>query len=169
MLLKPESHSVSKQLGCPMLILRHFLEINGANNFPFIQPLNIMLRRDGDRNTQFYYLSTIVRRRVNCIEALQDVSMSRSTFKYISYHMEKELLVSKAKVLSMAGSTTLMQSAISSIPYYSMQTASLICDDIDKKSRDHVTQSKEAGGLGFRSMRQVNRAFLMKLGWGLLT
>ncbi|KAJ8440420.1 hypothetical protein Cgig2_017653 [Carnegiea gigantea] len=36
-------------------------------------------------------------------------------------------------------------------------------------SWDHVTQSKEAGGLEFRPMCHANSAFLTKLGWRLLT
>ena len=40
----------------------------------WLQKSRVEAIRDGDRNTRFYHLSTIVRRRVNRIEALQDVN-----------------------------------------------------------------------------------------------
>ncbi|KAJ8432968.1 hypothetical protein Cgig2_032800 [Carnegiea gigantea] len=67
-----------------------------------------------------------------------------------------------------------------------MQTARIlrsVCDEIDRKIRrflwggtlwerkpylvawEVVTKEKEAGGLGLRSMRQLNMAYLMKLSW----
>ena len=64
--------------------------------------------------------------------------VSRNTFHFILDRIDKKLTGWKAKVLSMAGRATLVQSLISSIPYYSMQTTRLprpVCDDIDRKSR----------------------------------
>lgn len=89
----------------------------------------------------------------------------------------------------MAGRATLVQSSLSTMPMYAMQSTKLprsTCDDIDRMSRrflwggdedrrkvhlvswQNVTKPKMEGGLGFRSMRQVNAAFLAKLGWRLL-
>lgn len=71
-----------------------------------------------------------------------------------------------------------------------MQTAKIprsICDDIDKKTRrfvwggddekrkihliswERLQQPFDNGGLGLRSARQINAAFLTKLGWRVLT
>ncbi|KAJ8431960.1 hypothetical protein Cgig2_024271 [Carnegiea gigantea] len=108
--------------------------------------------KDSDRNTRFYHLSTIVRRRANQIEALQDAhfnwvwethrghqeyEITRSIFQYILDRVDKKLVGWKAKVLSIASRATSIQSAISSIPFYTMQTTRLprsICDDIHRKS-----------------------------------
>ena len=61
-----------------------------------------------------------------------------------------------------------------------------LCDDIDKRSKrflwggteqtrkihnlslGQLIKTKEVGGLGFRTMRETNAAFLTKLGWRLL-
>lgn len=92
----------------------------------------------------------------------------------------------KMRVLSMAGRQVLVKSTLSSIPYYTMQTTLLpagICDWIDRKVRgflwgsneakrkchlvkwDKVTQSKEEGGLGIRTAREMNLALLGKMCW----
>ncbi|KAJ8432647.1 hypothetical protein Cgig2_011813 [Carnegiea gigantea] len=63
--------------------------------------------RDGDRNTRFYHLCTIIHRKINMIELLQD-------------------------------------------------------------QNGQITKSKQVGGLGFRTMRENNAAFLSKLGWHLM-
>ena len=116
--------------------------------------------------------------------------VTRQIFSHITERVNKRLTSWKAKVLSTAGRMTLIQSTLSAIPYFAMQTAKLprsLCGDIDRKNRsflwggnveerkihnaswDTVTKSKDCGGLGLRSMRQVNTAFLMTLGWRLLT
>ncbi|GJY21319.1 ribonuclease H [Tanacetum coccineum] len=91
----------------------------------------------------------------------------------------------KTKCISFTGRTTLTKSVLSSLAYYSMQTAKIprsVCDAIDKKSRKFIWGSSDEdkkihlvswntlqkdqkeGGLGIRSMRQANAAFLTKLG-----
>ena len=111
-------------------------------------------------------------------------------FAKISDRVNKRLAGWKSKLLSTAGRVTLIQSTLSSIPYFAMQTAKLprsLCDELDRKVRrflwggnteqrkvhkvcwDVVTKNKDCGGLGIRSMRQVNTAFMMKLGWRLIT
>lgn len=95
----------------------------------------------------------------------------------------------KIKKLSLAGRATLVQSVLSTIPLYYMQSTLLptrICDEIDQASRnfvwgsstmgrktnliawDKVCQSKDNGGLGFWHARGMNKAMLMKLGWELI-
>ena len=90
----------------------------------------------------------------------------------------------KAKCLSLAGRLTLIQATITAIPAYVMQSARLswsLCDKLDRKVQRFlwggstmqrkpylvawkvVTKEKEEGGLGLRSIRQLNSAYLMKL------
>lgn len=114
---------------------------------------------------------------------------SKREFQYLVEKVNGKLAGWKAKTLSIAGRTTLIKSALSSIPYYTMQSTKLprsICDDIDRKSRrflwggneeqrkvhlvawENVSKNRDEGGLGIRSMRQANSAFLAKLGWRVL-
>ena len=79
---------------------------------------------------------------------------------------------------------------ITAIPAYVMQSAHLprsVCDELDKRIRRFlwgetamerkphlvtwgaVIKEKAKGGLGIRSMRHLNSAFIMKLGWRLKT
>ena len=115
---------------------------------------------------------------------------SKQEYQYLVDRINDKLAGWKTKTLSMAGRATLIQSSLSTIPCYTMQTTKLprsTCDEIDRKSRkflwgeidsrrrmhmvawENVTKPKKAGGLGIRSMRQTNSAFLAKLGWRLLT
>ncbi|XP_050222138.1 uncharacterized protein LOC126672232 [Mercurialis annua] len=96
----------------------------------------------------------------------------------------------KTRVLSMAGRSTLIKSVVSSIPIYSMQTMAIPmghCNQIEADSRkflwgssdgnrklnlvkwDYVCQPRSNGGLGFKKMKSMNVALLMKLGWSLIT
>jgi len=116
--------------------------------------------------------------------------VTKQTFARLSERVNKRLSGWKAKLLSSAGRLTLIQSTLSSIPYFAMQTAKLprsLCDELDRKNRSFlwggnaeqrkihhvnwatITKSKDYGGLGLRSMRQANTAFSMKLGWRVLT
>ena len=95
----------------------------------------------------------------------------------------------KTKTLSMAGRATLIQSTLNDIPCYTMQSTKLprsTCDEIDRRNKsflwgalegerkvhlvawETVNKTKREGGLGIKSMRQVNSAFLAKLGWRIL-
>lgn len=116
--------------------------------------------------------------------------VTQRTFQHVSDRIGKRLAGWKTKLLSLAARATFVQSAISAIPYFSMQTSKLprfLCDEYDRKARkflwgvgnseqkniheiswENVTKLKEAGGLGLRSMRQANVAFMTKLGWHFL-
>lgn len=112
-----------------------------------------------------------------------------TTFSGVIEKVKKKLEGWKARHLSLAGRQVLAKSVLSTIPYYVMQSAKLplgLCDDINKTIRQFiwggtsserrcslakwakVTQPKERGGLGIRSARDMNMAFMVKLGWRLL-
>lgn len=114
---------------------------------------------------------------------------SKREYQYLVEKINGKLAGWKAKILSMAGRATLIQSSLGSIPYYTVQSTKLprsTCDDIDRRNKsflwgelegerkvhlvawETVNKSKREGGLGIKSMRQVNSAFLAKLGWRLL-
>lgn len=79
----------------------------------------------------------------------------------------------KANSLSLAGRVTLVQSVLSSIPIYSMQTALLprgICDEVEKLSMRFIwvgtiMLAKRLWWFGF----EKNEEHEMKLGWGVMT
>ena len=116
--------------------------------------------------------------------------MSSAAYNYMVDRIDLKLAGWKQKMLSTAGRVTLAQSSLCSTPSYVMQSTKLprsICGSIDRKIRgfvwgdtsekkrvhpvawECVTKPKDAGGLGLRSMRQANAAFLAKLGWRVLT
>ncbi|CAN1800069.1 Putative ribonuclease H protein At1g65750 [Linum perenne] len=112
--------------------------------------------------------------------------VTRSTYEFILTRMDKKLAGWKTSNLSLAGRVTLATSVLNVIPSYVMQTAFLpvhICEAIDKKIWDFiwgsvqggrrihninwetVCEPKSFGGLGLRSARDLNKAFLMKIVW----
>lgn len=116
--------------------------------------------------------------------------VTRETFGYLCEKIDRRLEGWKTKYLSLAGRVTLAKSTITTMASYAMQTAKIpriICDDIDKRTRrfiwggteDHrrvhllsweqLQKPRDQGGLGVRSARQANSAFLTKLGWRVLT
>ncbi|KAJ8440029.1 hypothetical protein Cgig2_020517 [Carnegiea gigantea] len=115
--------------------------------------------------------------------------VTKHTFDSIMNRVDKRLAGWKTRILSNAGRLTLVQTVISTIPSFAMQMAKLLrslCDDIDRKSNrflwggiehhrgvhkvswETITKTQEEGGFGLQPMRQLNTAFLSKLGWRLL-
>ncbi|CAL5362434.1 unnamed protein product [Camellia sinensis] len=115
--------------------------------------------------------------------------VNRTLFRDTMEKLKLRLSGWKARNLSLAGRTTLIQSVTSAIPSYNMQTMELprrLCDDIDRLNRnflwgetehhkkvhlvswDSVCRSKADGGLGIRKARDQNAALLTKLGWNML-
>ncbi|CAN0883999.1 Putative ribonuclease H protein At1g65750 [Linum grandiflorum] len=113
-----------------------------------------------------------------------------TTYSFLLDRLNSKLAGWKANSLSLAGRVTLATSVLNSLPSYVMQTAFLpfsVCDQIDRKIRNFIWGSAEGvrklhtinweivckpksmGGLGLRSAREMNMAFLMKVAWGLLT
>ena len=83
----------------------------------------------------------------------------------------------------------LSKAVLASTPVYTMQTTlmpTMVCNNIDKKVRkflwgdfqeqirvhlvrwEIMTSQKKHGGLGIRSVKETNVAFMVKLGWRLL-
>ncbi|KAL4338389.1 hypothetical protein AHAS_Ahas12G0205300 [Arachis hypogaea] len=102
--------------------------------------------------------------------------------------MQTKLSSLNKKSLSFVGRCTLMQSVLSTIPNYCMQTMKIpmtVCAKIDKLCRDFlwgsseddrkihllswekICKPKEEGGLEIRRAQEINQLFLMKLAWGL--
>lgn len=116
--------------------------------------------------------------------------VTKEIFRHICEKIDRRLSGWKSKYLSLAGRITLAKSKVSTVAYYSMQTAKIprsICDDIDKKNKAfHLGESDdrravhllswetlqkptEHGGIAMTSARQASAAFLTKLWWRILS
>jgi hypothetical protein len=114
---------------------------------------------------------------------------TRGKFNHIIGKMQNRLSGWKHQCLSLAGRLTLTKSVLSSIPYYHMQYAKLpktLCDEMEKIQRgflwgdteqtrkphlinwDICCLPKVDGGLGIKSLHQMNEAFLMKILWNMI-
>lgn len=115
--------------------------------------------------------------------------VTKSIFRPLLQKISDKLEGWRARHLTLAGRLTLAKSVLSTIPYFAMQTLLLpsgVCEEIDKRIRTFlwgssnnphkchlvkwttVTLDKESGGLGIRSTKAMNIAFLAKLIWRLL-
>lgn len=114
-----------------------------------------------------------------------------STFNYIAEKLANKLIGWKSRHLSMVGQTTLIKSVGLAIPAYVMQTFLLptqICMTLDKlvhrflwgahndkdrylslRAWDNICTPKHVGGLGIRHARDMNVAYITKLGWKVCT
>ncbi|CAN1181076.1 Putative ribonuclease H protein At1g65750 [Linum perenne] len=110
-------------------------------------------------------------------------------YKYILENLDSRLSGWKSDSLSLAGRVTLASSVLNAIPSFAMQTSMLpnhICEQIDKRIRsfvwgstqgqrkchlvnwENICKPKEMGGLGLRSAKSLNQAFILKIAWGIL-
>ncbi|XP_061375835.1 uncharacterized protein LOC133317945, partial [Gastrolobium bilobum] len=115
--------------------------------------------------------------------------VGRSSFSYVLDRMNSRIAAWNHASLSLAGRVTLSKAVLLPIPSYPMQVCSLpqvTCEEIDRKIRNFVWGSsphsrrshlvswkqicmdKKNGGLGLRSMREMNSAFIMKVGFNLV-
>ncbi|KAJ8425948.1 hypothetical protein Cgig2_010114 [Carnegiea gigantea] len=127
-----------------------FLKFKGPSSFKLPSSLMTMFCcqksrteaiQDRDTNMRYYHLSTVIRRRTNHIEALQNTQGTRFWDDDNIKAMVRDFFV------DLDNSTT---------------------QKIHKVSCKNLTKSKPAKGLGFRSMRLANLAFMTQLGWRLL-
>ncbi|CAI9113041.1 OLC1v1013568C1 [Oldenlandia corymbosa var. corymbosa] len=116
--------------------------------------------------------------------------ITKKTYGSILDKARKRLSGWAASTLSFARRVTLAQSVLTTLPYYAIQSSLLpvsLCDEMEKLCRrfiwgggdntrklslvpwKKVCEKKEFGGLGFRNQRQMNWAFILKLGWQIVT
>ncbi|CAN1848775.1 Putative ribonuclease H protein At1g65750 [Linum perenne] len=115
--------------------------------------------------------------------------ISKNTYEYIIERIDQKLDGWKRNSLSLAGRVTLATSVLNALPSYAMQTSTLpasILKSIDSRIRsfvwggskderkihlvswDVVCRPTSQGGLRLRKAKELNEAFLMKLGWHIL-
>lgn len=111
---------------------------------------------------------------------------STMLYQFLVDHARTRLATWKMKTLSRAARTLLTQTTLGAGPVYVMQSTSLpitilnrldrinrqfIWGDTDGERRMHtvnwkkVCRGKAEGGLGIPDLREVNQAFMVKLGW----
>ncbi|XP_028778309.1 uncharacterized protein LOC114734823 [Neltuma alba] len=116
--------------------------------------------------------------------------ITKATYGHIMKRVRSRLSGWKGKHLTMAGRSVLIKSVISALPSYQMQSSLLpkgVLKEIEKLScsflwsqninerKTHliawekVIKNKNEGGLGIKDMEKQNKAFIMKLCWGLIT
>lgn len=116
--------------------------------------------------------------------------VTNTLFRSLFDHMNSRLAGWRTKHLKLAGRIVLAKSVLCTVPYFTMQTVLFpegVCDVVDKRIRsfiwgsssgqrkchlinwDTITKTKDVGGLGIRSTNSMNKAFLAKLVWHLLT
>lgn len=115
----------------------------------------------------------------------------RMNYDFFLKKAQQRLASWKSNSLNLAGRTTLVNSVITALPSYVMQTTHLplsICDETEKVARnflwgvntngrnklhkvawDKVCCAKDRGGLGIRHLHEGNKAFMLKNAWGLMT
>ncbi|KAL4309954.1 hypothetical protein GQ457_01G030200 [Hibiscus cannabinus] len=114
--------------------------------------------------------------------------VTKASYDYIIQRVRDKLSGWDARCLSLAGRITLAKAVLSSIPFYSMQSALLprgVTDEIEKIIRsfiwghsdargvnlvgwDVVCQPTVNGGLGIKNLHQQNLAFIMKVAFNLI-
>ncbi|XP_061367828.1 uncharacterized protein LOC133310843 [Gastrolobium bilobum] len=116
--------------------------------------------------------------------------VTKASFGHVMDRVKSRLSSWNAKSLSLAGRLTLVKSVMAAMPNYAMQTAWIpksMCENIEKQARGFIWGSTEnkrgvhlvnwetmctrklSGGAGLRNIKAFNQAFVMKVGFGLLT
>lgn len=112
-----------------------------------------------------------------------------ATFAPILEKTSRRLSGWKRGSLNLVGRSVLVKAVLAALPTYYMQTILLpkkVISDLEKQSRsflwgdndggrklhllswEQVVQEKRYGGLGLKDIRKQNKAFIMKLCWGLI-
>ncbi|KAL4273675.1 hypothetical protein GQ457_13G010160 [Hibiscus cannabinus] len=116
--------------------------------------------------------------------------VTHATYAYVLDDMRARLSGWTAQSLSLAGRITLAKLVLQSIPIYVMQATWLpkgVCQEMEKLTRkfvwggsgdktsiallswDTIQRSPAQGGLGLKDLHNQNKAFLMKIGYNLIT
>lgn len=109
-----------------------------------------------------------------------------ATYDFSVDNIKCKLGAWRVRLMSQASRSILIQSVLNAMPSYLMQTMELpravinnmekhirkvFWDELDGTTKMHyvawgeLCKAKEQGGLGFKSLRKMNLAFLIKLGW----
>lgn len=109
-----------------------------------------------------------------------------NTFKFVVEKVKQRLSNWKARTLSFAGRVTLAKSVVQAMPTYAMQSSMIpktTCDEVDTLCKSFIwgdednhrkihlvnwekmLKPKVEGGLGMRSTRKANEAFMLKGLW----
>ncbi|GAU36816.1 hypothetical protein TSUD_219190 [Trifolium subterraneum] len=116
--------------------------------------------------------------------------ISKQSFAYLLDKMRKTLSGWKAKTLSFASRVTLAQTSLVHNPGYVLQSIPIsvsVCQEVEQICRNFIWETtaearkvhliawdklchpKSEGGLGFRNLKMLNKAHMMKLSWQILT
>ncbi|XP_056697886.1 uncharacterized protein [Spinacia oleracea] len=117
-------------------------------------------------------------------------SFTKQNFQHLVVKAEQKMNSWSSNLVSKAGKIVLIQSHLEALPSYAMTTTCLpktTCNSLDQINRnffwkqspekkgipmiswDKICQPKNQGGLGLRKTEAVNSAFLVKLGWKVIT
>ncbi|KAK4476678.1 hypothetical protein RD792_015838 [Penstemon davidsonii] len=134
---------------------------------------------EGDRNTKFYHMTTVCRRRNNKVVALKIDGEWQTDDAILRDHV-------RGYFLQLFQQHNMNESAPLPLPNHLMQSMwlpSSTCKQLDRMNRDFlwasdpthrklhlvgwkkVTRPKMEGGLGLRPSRETNIALLSKVGW----
>ncbi|GMJ00023.1 hypothetical protein HRI_003671500 [Hibiscus trionum] len=170
-------------------VLREFCECSGhkvsisKTNIFFSPNIHIALQEDISDAFGFQCVSDLGR---YLGVPLIHGRVTKATYRYVIQKVADRLAGWKVSLLSFAGCIVLAKSVLSSIPMYVMQSIRLpryVCDEIERLIRNfiwgHSNESKGShavnwtvvcspiseGGLGIKRMEHQNSAFLLKLGF----
>ncbi|XP_061344062.1 uncharacterized protein LOC133290031 [Gastrolobium bilobum] len=116
--------------------------------------------------------------------------VSRKSLNYVVERVQCRMSSWSQNVLSLAGRVTLAKSVLETLPAYAMQTIDVpsgTCKEVEKLTRrfiwgssstkrkvhlvswNNICRRKTEGGLGLRDQSLVNKAYAMKIGFGVMT
>ncbi|EEF31952.1 conserved hypothetical protein [Ricinus communis] len=95
--------------------------------------------------------------------------VGRDTCKEVVDRVKQRLSGWKASNLSLGGRITLANSVLEALPIYPMLTSKFSSQNAPCRLGAYICLPKKEGSLGLRQDKAINQAFLMKLGWMLIS